>query len=427
MSADQISMCVALAKNIFTRFHVDMKVQNISQNTFKGYDARPLKGFLMSCNCYGIADEMYKIGQKEGFKIYSPFGGFLKNKCDVTVPSYSESGSLWAQDYWTVVKDKLLTLKPDEKAQSILKFFNLKFDFTQKCTRETPDYKEINKDLFSLFAEVARTNPDNVREVFIEKKDKLEELYHKAHISGGNIFIVKDGKKDCVFVGKNELKKYDDVDIQAMYCAEDVIVLPQMDYHLDLFIRPLDKKRVLLADDKMAYNILCNGLNKLIDSIDPTSEDYEKIDKAYHTMLDAIKNFRTSILENKYPQTDEIEEILEDNGFDVIRVPGRIYEKEKNNFLKQYCNFINANAFLNDHKELVYITNKSDINEHLGLTPELSEKIGFDFEQEFVKSISKYVKPEHVYFVDGDKHFISRIMLTGYQGGIHCACSEIPL
>ncbi len=54
----------------------------------------------MSSNCYGIADEMYKIGQKEGFKIYSPFGGLLKNKCDEIVPPYSKRGSLWAQDYF---------------------------------------------------------------------------------------------------------------------------------------------------------------------------------------------------------------------------------------------------------------------------------------------------------------------------------------
>ncbi len=207
-----------------------------------------------------------------------------------------------------------------------------------------------------------------------------------------------------------------------MYGTNKVIILPQMDYHLDLFIRPLDNKRVLLADDEMSVDILYKGLNKL-------KQDFYNTE-IYNKMHNFIKLFETSILMNKRAQADEIEEILENNGFEVIRVPGRVYETDTNSieddFLKQYCNFINANALPNRFGDLVYITNKSNINELLGLTPELSQIIGFSFEEEFIKSISEYIDPEHIYFIDGDNHFISKTMLTGYQGGIHCACSEIP-
>ena len=48
-----------------------MKIQATSDTNFKGYDARALKGFLMSSNCQNIALEMSNIGKKEGFKIYS--------------------------------------------------------------------------------------------------------------------------------------------------------------------------------------------------------------------------------------------------------------------------------------------------------------------------------------------------------------------
>ena len=48
-----------------------MNIQSISQTNFKGYDARPLKGFFMSSNCRGIAEEMREIGQREGFRIFS--------------------------------------------------------------------------------------------------------------------------------------------------------------------------------------------------------------------------------------------------------------------------------------------------------------------------------------------------------------------
>lgn len=401
------------------------------QPTFKGYDARPLKGFLMSSNCYGIADEMYKIGQKEGFRIYSPFGGLLENKCDEIVPPYTTNGSLWAQDYWTIVKNKLLTLKTTDPTGSILKFFGLKYDITEKCTRETPQFMKLNQDIFGLFADTARENPEDVKAAFIAKKDELNSLYQKAHIPGGNLFIVKDGKEDVIIVGKNELAKYDTEDIQEMYDVKNVIILPQMDYHLDLFIRPLDDKRVLVADDKITLDILHKGLQKFKNYLNTLPQDEADIyQEEYEKMYLAIRNFESEIQLNNRAQTDEIEQILENNGFNILRVPARIYETEYNSeedsFLIQYCNFINANAFHNRFGELVYITNKSNIDERLGLTPDLSDRIGFSFEKEFVNSISDYINPEHIYFIDGEKNFISKTMLTGYQGGIHCACSEIP-
>lgn len=409
-----------------------MNIHPISNNTFKGYDARPLKGFLMSSNCFGIADEMYKIGQKEKFRIYSPFGGLFENKCDEIVPPYSTNGSLWAQDYWTIVKDKLLTFKTTEPASSILKFFGLKYDITEQSTRETPRFKQLNQDLFGLFADIARREPEDVKTAFVLGKDELNKLLQKAHIPGGNIFIVKDLREEIAFVGENELAKYDTEDIQAMYKVKNVIALPQMDYHLDLFIRPLDNKRVLVADDKMSVDILYRGLNKFKENLLDTlpADEAEKYQPIYDNMHKFIKLFETSIRINNRAQADDVAEILENNGFEAIRVPGRIYETEPNsegdNFLKQYCNFINANALINKFGELVYITNKSNIDERMGLTPEITEKIGFSFEKAFADSISKYINPEHLYFIDGDKHFVSGIMLTEYQGGIHCVCSEIP-
>ena len=62
----------------------------------------------------------------------------------------------------------------------------------------------------------------------------------------------------------------------------------------------------------------------------------------------------------------------------------------------------------------------------LGLTDEISQKIGFSFEKSFINSISKYVKPNKIYFIKGDNNFVADEMLTIYQGGIHCACTEIP-
>ena len=50
-----------------------------------------------------------------------------------------------------------------------------------------------------------------------------------------------------------------------MYSTDKVFVLPQMDYYLDLFIELLGNKRVLLADDDMALEVLKNNMQKIID------------------------------------------------------------------------------------------------------------------------------------------------------------------
>ena len=117
-------------------------------------------------------------------------------------------------------------------------------------------------------------------------------------------------------------------------------------------------------------------------------------------------------------------------GFKPILVPARFYnvtgEKEEEQSLQHICNYINANVYKNKKNELVYITNKSNIDSMLGLTDEISQKIGFSFEKSFINSISKYVKPNKIYFIKGDNNFVADEMLTIYQGGIHCASTEIP-
>ena len=50
--------------NISTK---DTRLYNLS---FKGYDARPLKGFIMMTNYGGIANEMANIGTKESFDVF---------------------------------------------------------------------------------------------------------------------------------------------------------------------------------------------------------------------------------------------------------------------------------------------------------------------------------------------------------------------
>ena len=56
-------------------------------------------------------------------------------------------------------------------------------------------------------------------------------------------------------------------------------------------------------------------------------------------------------------------------------------------------------------------------------SPEISEKIDFDFEKMLKKALKPYVQESDIHFIEGQH--ISEL-LTDEGGGIHCMCNEIP-
>ena len=367
-----------------------MNIQPISQNSFKGYDARPLKGVLLPSCLDGIKDEMVNIGKKENFKVFP-----LNN-----------TEKIWAQDLWTILKDSILTHSVDMESEAIRKYLNgLKYNFTQKIIRGI----ELNK-----FMKVPK---DKVQLMLIT--DNPEE---NAHISGGNLFLVNNGSKDEVLVGENELKRgtLDHTDIMGMYGVDKITVLPQMDFHLDLFIRPLDKKNILITDDQMTLNVLHNIHNTLL-------KNPRKYSDAIKRTYTVIQNFKQAIDNNPYKQTNAVDTALKNAGYNTVRVPGRIYDVLQDDIgLRHYCNFMYPNVLKNKRGNIVYITNKSDIDSILGLTPEIIKETGCSFENAFIKSISRYVGKNHTYFIEGKDDYTIQDLLYNYQGGIHCICSEVP-
>lgn len=403
-----------------------MRISPINNNNnFKGYDARPLKGFLMSSNCFGIADELAKIGEKEGFKIYSVRSGLFQ----ALPPLFSTStDNLWAQDYWTITKGKLLSKNYNRVFEILKNSLSLNTDFTEKIAHQTDKVNEYNSYLSQYLLSDLKKNEENTTKL-LEMRNDLEIKARKSHIQGGNVYIIKGNKKDELLVGEEELEKFDIEDMQAMYSVDKVTTLPQMDFHIDLFIRPLDNKRILLADDKLSLEVIKNGCEKLKQFIDkydgPKIHDLEKI---YTKLAKNYAYFSEIIKINPRVKTEEIEKRLIDNGYDVIRVPGRIYKyrtASSNSTLKHLCNYINGLALTNKDGKVIYITNHTNIESILGVPREIAEMINFNIEEVFSKSIEKYVDKNHIYFVDGKQNIMSTL-LTELQGGIHCICSEIP-
>lgn len=379
-----------------------MQINSTNNFSFKGYDARPLKGFLMSENLRGIQDEMAAIGKKEGFKVFSILNKGGKSICKEGPSAFSwmMMNDPWAQDYWTFRKDSLLTNSSTSESEAIKSFFAL---------------STIN----------------NGKNIIHESA--------KKHIAGGNLYIVKNGDKEDIFVGMDEINfdntynpnKLTIQEIKEIYDAERVIPIPQMDYHIDLFIRPLDNKRVLLADDEMSLKILEEMKNKISEHIKTIfPRDAGEFEYAFFQMKHFI-SARTEDFEgsNSRAMTSEIEKILTDSGYEVVRVPANISVLNEHGIVhnKKYrFNFINANVTKNSNDELVYITNKSNLEEILSLTPKVKEVIGGGVEDYFARAISEYVKPEHIYFVSGKDNVVAGYMLWSSYGGIHCACAEVP-
>ena len=90
---------------------------------------------------------------------------------------------------------------------------------------------------------------------------------------------------------------------------------------------------------------------------------------------------------------------------------------------KYKMNFMNAIVHERSDKSLVYVAGKAVLDEQLGLSPEIAEKIDFSFERIFKKSLSGIIAPDDIHFV-GDKT-ISNI-LKNNDGNVHCLFAEIP-
>ena len=417
-----------------------MIINSINTTNFKGYDARPLKGFLMNCNNAGIATEMSAIGAKEGFKIFSVAGKTCK---EGVLINHKGILNIWAQDIWTMTKTGVIFQNLSKQTQAVLRKFNLTPNTIQQTLRESDgtclkileDIKKKDNEI-SEYSNEVDCKISVLKEKIKERKNlekDLSELREDIHIAGGNIYLVQSEGHDELLIGENELEIFDKNEIKDMYSVDKIIPLPQMDYHIDLFVRPLDKKRILLADDNKTLEVLDKGIKKLQSYILTLPKDAQKEYKEVRKkMLTAYLEFKKNIKENKNAKAEEVENALIENGYSVIRVPGRLYglmddpDLKGFNLLNHHFNYMNANLIQNQNNEIVYITNKSNYDKKIGLTPDLSKEIDFSFEKEFIKSISPFVKKEHIYFVEGEDNYVSDKMLWEAMGGIHCACAEIP-
>ena len=184
----------------------------------------------------------------------------------------------------------------------------------------------------------------------------------------------------------------------------------------------------------MTLGILKSAENKL--KILVQQEGREELKQACKKLCGIINDMETARKSGNFADTNDVISTLENNDYKAVRVPGRIYHDRvsRHNPKGIYAhklNFINAVAATDKNGEIAYISNKSNIQDELGLTPELAKKVGLDFETKFKDSIKSYIKPENIYFIEGgsgkDPKICDNIaqILEEKHGGIHCLCAEI--
>lgn len=401
------------------------RVQNNSPKTFTGYDARRLKGFVMNSNYAGIASDMKRIGDIEGFKVYLFSGTVEKPKLATEGFKIDESlMGCWAQDMWGIVKKTLLSCEDSVKSETLKKLFGLDSNAVQSKTRKRVGLQQLKDSI-----------TDNSKDVDVKtNKSIYKDMCRRTHIKGGNYFIAKgDNGEDELLIGSNELKKFKLDDLKAMFKIDKIHVIPQADYHLDLFMRPLKDKKVLVADDETMLETLSIGYDKIKKTVDvlPDSEKLKFADALYS--VDLMKSrFQNILKANPYTNIKEVEKTLTESGYEVIKVPGRIFDVEQDyniagtkTYLRPLHNYLNANVHINDDGQLIYITNSSIVDYELGLNDEIQKMTGFSLKKAFWDAVRPHVNK--VYFVSGRKNAVQDLLLREYLGGIHCVAAEVPL
>lgn len=364
-----------------------MKTDKIN---FTGFDARPIKALVLRDIGAGepftkLVNEITNIGENSGFDV------FVQNAEKV----------MKGKDY----KFNPFKVLPNE-------FY---FPWAQDNLTFLPNGKMLATYLLRSINQVV--------EIFTKRP--LVDLKH--HIQGGNFFIIKNNDKNSLLIGKDELEYYKLDTIKKELDVKNIYPISQPDFHIDLGVRPLKDSIVLVND----YNVLSDALhNAITNAKDFAYKNYDpEVREVQHILEEMKEVFEIGRVRNRYKNNEKIIKELQDYGFKTVRVPGCFirpsFQGDVNDENHYMANFMNAIVHEKSDGSLVYITNKSLLDDMAHITPDIEKKIGFSFHSLFKNSIKDYVRPENIHFVCGDGYI--PVSLEKSQGGIHCLCAEVPV
>lgn len=362
-----------------------MRISNINQNNFRGYDVTRLRGFYMQgLSKRGhkvVYDEMSQIAKKEGLALYlNSTNTELKEVFD----SDKKKLSYWAQDCLAFIK-------------------RLNFPIILWNIKKIP--LEVQK---------------------IRPLDNFEIHPAENYPRGGNYYLGYNEKGErWLVINSSELKDEGVIspkkptmkELSDMFTVDskNIVALELFDNDLDELIRPI----------KYPY-VLVNDWDEALMNVNKFQKEYPKSGALFASIEDYVVRKKKSDLE---PKTEYICNTLKNLGFIPIKIAGRYHYD---------INYLNALAWENDSDSISYLTN-SVKGSYLEL--EFFEKM---FEESLRDKVSNI---GNVYFVSGGPRTIDEMESESYsnlispgfykdnvimdclavlQGGIHCLTAEIP-
>lgn len=328
---------------------------------FKGYDAAPIKRlYLQDEYAKGrYLDDMVAIGNKENFEVE-------------TMPDNTK----WMQDNKTFVyKNGRPSLVATSESDEI----------TGKA--------HINANFINL----------------IKLKHNIDTEKNSSYVAGGNMFIgKKENGEKWMLIGEEEpnpnygfFNKRHKASLSRLYNVkeENIHFIPQQNYHLDTFIRPVGYPYVLVNDPELVVK----NLSRLKDDSAEFKLFCRSVEKYANTSLHPRSNCNSTV------------KALTKAGFKPIRIAG------------DYCWGVNfMNAIVNKHPDgsLSYITGSSKC------ASELHSKLQEIFESDLREKLPNLDK---IYFVEGkklynDDDWVNSMMdiHQHYEAGVHCLALEEP-
>ncbi len=394
-----------------------MRISPIKNLTFKGHQAGKIKSLYMQNSNFqsqvGVYNQMREIGKQEGFDVFiHDTRKIEKEKLDGISKTYNPWG-VWSQD------NKLL-IKQNGKTIAVSPEF-----YDKKELVEASDFcdKTKIKGYLSEFmfegGNIYLGKKDNNENYLITSTKNAylagEYLYLKEKLGSKPDYVLsreffRDGvchdKKGNLIATEEEFDKewefwvkkaieiaMEDFDIKR----ENMIFIPEADFHVDMTIRPLEYPYVLVNDD--------SEVDKLI----------EKLEKQFTSGTEEAKElerFKGTLARHRkdYSSSDEICEKLEMHGFQPIKIAGA--------YGRNPVNFINAIVHKNDDG-LVYITNSTKHGS------KLYQAMQEHFEKDLME---KCPQIKRVHYVDGGEFEKNKNNIMYYlgngNGGIHCLCTE---
>lgn len=349
---------------------------------FQGWAACPLKSItLKPDNSHEFKPLLNELRQKCGkyFDINVLLAGKLERNLDNVVCNpngdiIDVTNFIWAQDYGIFLNSRKMNVFMYGKHD--WKNFNFQLGELSGChSKET--YLPLEGGNCFL-----GKKPDGAPYAIVGI-NAFEGITRHALMDEYTYSILLQSRKQDI---ANELG----VKVQNLY------IIKQPDFHLDLAIRPLHYPYVLVGDPNL--------------TIDLAKQSYP--DTVYQS--DAIyrmdKNRIRPSLGQDHATPDETVKQLESFGFKPIKVPGLLGHPYKD------LNYMNAIVHQDSDGKLIYVTNRN--NSYKTLEGINFERIFVDYLKEHVPSIKRVI------FIDA-KGFIQQ-MLYGRDGGIHCLSLERP-